>query len=113
MRELGSLGERRIDSVASGGSLPVTGPAFESGVAVLTSATDSQLAQERLELGHGLFTYALLEGLRGAADQDGDGVELGELGRYVSYWVREHTGDTQTPALTGSFDSELPFAESD
>ncbi len=53
---------------------------------VLAASSDSGLAMEGYE-GHGVFTYALLQGLRGQADQQGnnDGtVGIGELAEFVS-----------------------------
>lgn len=39
-----------------------------SGITVLAASREDQLALELKTLGHGLFTYVVLEGLRGAAD---------------------------------------------
>lgn len=61
-----------------------------SGVHVLASADNQQLATELSSLGHGIFTFAALEGLRGAADstiKDG-AISVGEL---ISY-IRERVG---------------------
>jgi WD40 repeat protein len=63
------------------------------------SATNrEQGAQELEDLGHGVFTYALLEGLRGAADTNGDKViRVFELGNYLAERVPELTKGEQTP----------------
>ena len=48
--------------------------------------------------GQGVFTYYLLEGLRGMADLDGDGViTVDEQYTYVSKKVPEATGKNQNP----------------
>ena len=62
-----------------------------SGVHVVASADNAQLATELSSLGHGIFTFAALEGLRGAADEQGrDGaVTVGELVDYVRNRVSE------------------------
>src|SRR5690606_776186 len=54
---------------------------------VLVSATAANsTAAELPELGHGVFTYSVLEGLRGGANSSGDGIRL--LGR-ADYIYRE------------------------
>lgn len=55
-----------------------------TGVAVLASSTGSELSQESDLLESSYFTHHLLVGLRGAADQSGDGrVTLDEAYRYA------------------------------
>lgn len=52
---------------------------------MLTASRASEVSEEREELRHGVFTYYLLEGLRGSADLDGDGViTVDEISAYVS-----------------------------
>ncbi len=86
----------------------------KGGVALLTSAEANQTAQEgeRWGGGHGVFTYHLLEGMRGAADGDGDGlVTVGELFEYVRDKVKEDTDHKQHPAIgTSAFDRMLPIS---
>lgn len=54
------------------------------GVAIITSSTASETAQESAALGGSFFTHHLTLGLRGAADADGDGrITLGESYRYA------------------------------
>ena len=56
-----------------------------AGIAVLTATRRDQLAAELTQLGHGLFTHMLLEGLSGAADtfpKDGN-VSAHELANFV------------------------------
>lgn len=68
---------------------------------VVFSATDNATeAQERDDLGHGVFTYALDEGLRGGADIFKRGtVNILELSAYVSAEVRRLTNDEQDPTF--------------
>jgi WD40 repeat protein len=68
---------------------------------VVFSATDNATeAQEREDLGHGVFTYALDEGLRGGADIWKRGtVNILELSAYVSAEVRRLTNDEQDPTF--------------
>jgi uncharacterized caspase-like protein len=54
-----------------------------TGSAVLAAASDNQMALEGYQ-NHGLFTYALLQGLRGAADAGNDRqITVNELAEYV------------------------------
>ena len=61
--------------------------------------------------GHGVFTFAILNGLRGAAERTPDGVvRAGELLDYVSRVVPEQTGSRQNPRVAGNFEGSLPMA---
>ena len=52
---------------------------------LIASCDEGQVSVEAEHLGHGLFTYHLLEGLRGAGDRDGNGrVGIAELFEYVA-----------------------------
>lgn len=77
------------------------------------SASDvNQLSQEdkRWGDGHGVFTYYLLEGLKGKADLNNDKiVRLGELTQYVNDNVRRDTKSQQSPISSGSFDINMPL----
>lgn len=66
--------------------------ARSTGTFVLSAATDAQAAIELQELGHGVFTYVLLEGLGGKADINNSGtVEIRELEIYAAGKVPEYT----------------------
>ena len=64
-------------------------PALRSeAMAVFSAARGDQVAAAWPEQRHGVFTYWLLKGLRGDADEDGDGAILvGELDRYLRVHV--------------------------
>lgn len=73
----------------------------ESNIVVFTASTGAQVARESRRWGNGVFSKALLEGLRGKADGTGSGlVSVSQLEAYVSSRVRELTADQQTPAAT-------------
>ncbi len=89
----------------------------KAGVAVLTSCEAAESSQEhrRWGGGHGVFTWHLLEGMRGAADgfgQQRDGiVGVGELFEYVRDRVRADTQGAQHPSIGSTpFDRDLPMA---
>lgn len=61
--------------------------------------------------GHGVFTYHLLEGLKGLADRDHDGVvRATELLEYLSEVVPKATQSLQHPQAAGTLDSKLPLS---
>jgi helicase len=73
------------------------------GRVVLTASGANEIALEPRNLGHGVFTYFLLEGLRGAADDDGDGqVDVDEIYKYVSRKVSDATRGSQRPMKKAS-----------
>lgn len=84
------------------------------GVASLTSAEAREVSREGKQWGggHGVFTYFVLEGMRGKADANGDGiVTVGELFEYVRANVKQETGNLQHPAVgTSQYDRNLPLA---
>lgn len=79
-----------LDTCHSGDILGrVSGDRFAEGIAkhsaiVFTSCKGIEYSIEDRKLGHGLFTYALLEGLKGDADLTRDGrITMSELKTYV------------------------------
>jgi hypothetical protein len=70
-----------------------------NGAAVIASASGKQFALESPEWNNGVFTYALLRGLSGAAvDKNQDGViSVAELKEYVTAEVTRLTAGQQTP----------------
>jgi uncharacterized caspase-like protein len=80
------------------------------GVCVISASRDKEFSQEGREWGggHGVFSYYLLEGLKGAADFDKSGsVSVGEITVYVSQQVRRATRNAQNPIVAGRFDPSL------
>ncbi|MFO7706975.1 MAG: caspase family protein [Desulfobacterales bacterium] len=78
------------------------------GKVVLTASAANEVSIEKDELRHGVFTYYLLEGLRGAADADRDGmVTVDEAYRYVSEEVPRATGQEQHPVKKGEVEGKL------
>jgi formylglycine-generating enzyme required for sulfatase activity len=84
------------------------------GIASLTSAEAREVAREGQEWGggHGVFTHFVLEGMKGAADLDQNGIiTIGELFEYVRDEVKKATGDEQHPSIgTNPYDRNLPIA---
>jgi TolB-like protein len=68
------------------------------GFFLFAASRPGEESKEDADLGHGAFTYALLEGLAGAADADGDGVlPASELFGYVARRVPALTNGEQHP----------------
>jgi uncharacterized caspase-like protein/tetratricopeptide (TPR) repeat protein len=83
------------------------------GVFRLLASRPDELSYEdkRWGGGHGVFTNFLLEGLRGRADRDGDGVvRAGELLDYLSEVVPNETKALQHPRAAGNIETRLPLA---
>lgn len=78
-----------------GGDLPMTAAfrgalANARGQAVLASCDAGQLSYENDQLGHGVFTYFLLQALRGQAEADAAGhITLGSVSDHVSAQARD------------------------
>ncbi|MFI5398746.1 MAG: caspase family protein [Candidatus Binatia bacterium] len=84
-------------AVMSGDSLAARVEAGE-GLFLLAAAKPGEESKEEPELGHGAFTYALVEGLLGAADTSGEGfVSVSDLFGYVARRVPRLTAGTQHP----------------
>ena len=62
--------------------------------------------------GHGAFTYSLLRGLEGAADQDHDGfVTAGELTDFVTADVPKLTRNKQHPRDFGNMENTTKLSD--
>ncbi len=83
------------------------------GRAILTASRGSEVSLEVPELGHGLFTHYLVQGLRGAADLDRDGiVSLQELYQYLEQQVSQKSrsiGGNQHPVMKGELEGLMPL----
>lgn len=72
------------------------------------------MSTEKDELEHGVFTYFLLEGLRGEADMDRDGIiTVDEVYRYVSREVPRATDQEQHPVKKGIVEGQLILGVTD
>ena len=68
---------------------------------IFTSSRGSELSEESSEFGHGIFTYAVIQGIKGGANLLRKGrVTMKELDAYVSDLVPELTGFRQHPTTT-------------
>jgi hypothetical protein len=83
------------------------------GRAIITASRPNEVSIELPELGHGVFTYYLAEGLRGAGDLNRDGiVSLQELYEYVEQQVvrkARSVGGNQHPIMKGELEGGVPL----
>jgi hypothetical protein len=78
------------------------------GKVIITASAANEVSVEKDELRHGVFTYYLLEGLRGKADLDRDSmVTVDEAYRYVYEQVPKATGQEQHPVKKGSVEGSV------
>jgi uncharacterized caspase-like protein len=61
-----------------------------TGRAIIAASSEQSIALEGFEQ-HGVFSYAVLEGLNGAADKDHDGTTVNELAEFVVQRMPELT----------------------
>jgi uncharacterized caspase-like protein len=89
--------------------------ARSKGRAIVTASRPTEVSLELGELGHGLFSYYLIAGLRGAADLNRDGiVALQELYEYVEQQVAQKSravGGNQHPMMKGELEGLLPLTK--
>jgi hypothetical protein len=94
-----SLSEAFLDRVVSG-----------KGTIIITASGANEVSMESEEFKHGIFSYFLLEGLKGKADFDGDGlVTIDELYPYVSDNVARASGQEQHPVKKGMVEGRFVF----
>ncbi len=113
-----------LDACQSSGALEsvaVRGAAEEKALAQLARSTGTfwitatgtqQFATEFAELGHGVFTYSLMEGLSGKADNGDKRITIKELSAYIENRVPElsekYKGTAQFPSGY-SFGNDFPI----
>lgn len=95
---------RPIAVKAKHGTLP-------DGVTLLSAASPDEISYSSNELKHGVFSFHLMQGLEGKADQNNDGlITTAEMFEYVRSGVERDSlsnGTRQRPALNGSRDFVL------
>ena len=89
--------------------------AFEgSGRMTITSSDGREQSLEDKELKHGIFTYRLLEALKGKADYNGDGIVMAdEIARYVKENVTSDARERshkQHPMVVANYSGYIPIS---
>jgi uncharacterized caspase-like protein len=92
-----TISEAFLDRIAGG-----------KGRVIITASGANEVSAEDDNLGHGVFTYHFIQGLRGKADIDQDGmITVDEAFRYVSREVPRATGQEQHPVKKGTVEGRL------
>ncbi|RPI07055.1 MAG: CHAT domain-containing protein [Ignavibacteriae bacterium] len=84
----------------------------KEGIVVFTASAAGEVSQEFPEFSHGAFTYYLLEGMAGKADENNDyTVTINELMQYVEEQVKRKTHGAQNPTRSQTeFDKEMTIS---
>ena len=77
------------------------------------SSTRRQPSLEKIELNHGVFTYALLNGIKGGAGDANGNVTITSLGEYITEQVRIESDGRQTPKVDNGGEGFILFKVSD
>ena len=92
-----NISDAFIDRISSG-----------KGRVIITASGANEVSVEHDELKHGVFTYYMLEALKGKADMDKDGIiTVDEVYNYVSINVPLATGQSQHPVKKGAVEGQL------
>jgi uncharacterized caspase-like protein len=85
----------------------------EAGYVILSASSAGETSVESSQWGggHGVFTYYLVEGLKGAADTNKNNlVDIREMFEYVRTKVSADTKGEQYPLLNGKYTREFPMS---
>jgi uncharacterized caspase-like protein len=102
-----------IDACQSGGvdNDRLVRSLMDTNAFVFTSSRGNELSQERRDLGHGVFTYSIMQGLRGATQARAQGnVTVLSLSGFVSQDVPRITGGAQNPKAYSLGFYDFPMA---
>jgi uncharacterized caspase-like protein len=92
-----NISDAFIDRISSG-----------KGRVIITASGANEISAEYDELKHGVFTYYMLEALKGKGDLDKDGIiTVDEVYNYVSINVPLATGQSQHPVKKGAVEGQL------
>ena len=92
-----NISEAFLDRIAGG-----------KGRVIITASSANEVSAENDNIKHGVFTYYLVEGLKGKADTDKDGVvTVDEAYQYVSEAVPRATNQEQHPVKKGTAEGQL------
>jgi hypothetical protein len=81
------------------------------GRVILSSSRPDEVSLEKEDIGNSLFTYYLIKGLEGAADENDDKiVTLQEAYEYVYESTKENTKGVQHPQMDGKVTGAFPLA---
>lgn len=83
----------------------------KGGLVLMMSSKAEETSIENNGLRQGIFSHFLIRGLKGAANENGDGlIKFDELFNYIEYNVSFYTNYNQTPLIFGDNGIDLPIA---
>jgi uncharacterized caspase-like protein len=106
-------GEREIAEATMVNRLLANVASAQESFIVLSASSAGETSVEAPQWGggHGVFTYHLVEGLKGAADENKNSlVDIREIYEYVRTKVSEDTGRKQYPLLNGRYAKKFPMS---
>jgi len=84
---------------------------FPTEFTVFTASAPDQIASSSPELKHGIFSYYVMKGMEGDADENKDGkITAGEMQSYIAEMVRRQAmtlNRKQNPQFVGIADKDL------
>jgi hypothetical protein len=85
----------------------------KEGIVIFTASAAGEVSKEYPDLAHGVFTYYLLEGMKGEADLNNDyTVTINELMQYVEDQVKRKTRGAQNPTRSQTiYDKDLTISK--
>lgn len=85
----------------------------KEGIVIFTASASGEVSQEIPELGHGVFTYYLLQGMKGEADFNNDyTVTINELMQFVEDRVKRKTKGAQNPMRSQTvYDKDMTISQ--
>lgn len=107
----GGFSDMRAKSVGPTLQMFLSEVRSSSGRAIITSGKEEQLSWEVPKLHNSVFTHNLIEGLKGKADKDHDGVvTLNEAYQYAYNTTRQATNGHQHPQFEGKIVGGFPLS---
>lgn len=106
-------GEREIAEATMVNRLLANVASAQASFIVLSASSAGETSVEAPQWGggHGVFTYHLVEGLKGAADENKNKlVDIREIYEYVRTKVSDDTGKKQYPLLNGRYAKKFPMS---
>lgn len=83
----------------------------KGGLVMMLSSMGDEVSIETGGLRQGIFSYNLIQGMKGKADADHNKiVSVLELFDYVETNVKEYTNYKQNPVISGKYDANMPIA---
>ncbi len=83
----------------------------KGGTALILSSSANEVSIEVNRIRQGLFSYYMMEGLKGRADRDFDKiVTIQEIYEYINIQVQSYTNYQQNPLLLGNYDPKTPLS---